>query len=158
MATPTLGTFLRRLKQAMSAETLAGCSDRDLIERFRAGRDEAAFHAILERHGPMVFQVCRRALASPSDVEDAFQATCLILARKGHAIRKHTALGSWLHGVAHRSALKLRTQSDRRRRRETASANGEAVQVTDDTTWGELRGILDEEMQRLPETVRAPLV
>ncbi len=107
MATATLGTFLQRLKQSMSAESLASCSDVDLIERFRATRDDAAFRAILDRHGPMVFRVCRRQLTSNSDIEDAFQATFLILVRRGHTIRRHAALGSWLHGVAHRTALKL---------------------------------------------------
>jgi RNA polymerase sigma factor (sigma-70 family) len=142
----------------MSAETLAACSDRELVEQFRANRDEAAFQAILDRHGPMVFQVCRRALSSTADVEDAFQATFLILVRRGHTIRKNASLGSWLHGVARRTAIKLRTQSDRRVRREARSANGKPAHVTDDTKWGDLRGILDEELARLPETVRAPLV
>ena len=158
MATPTLGAFLQRLKHAMSAETLASCSDQQLVEQFRSGRDEATFRAILERHGPMVFHVCRRVLSSAADVEDAFQATFLILIRRGHTVRRHSSLASWLHGVAWRTALKLRAQSDRRRRREAKSASTEAAAVTDDTTWGELRGILDEELQRLPETLRAPLL
>ncbi|HKA08345.1 MAG TPA: RNA polymerase sigma factor [Gemmataceae bacterium] len=158
MATPTLGTFLRRLKQAMSAEALASCSDQELVEQFRSGRGDAVFRAILERHGPMVLQVCRRVLSSPTDVEDAFQATFLILIRRGHTVRRHSSLASWLHGVAWRSALKLRTQSDRRRRREARTAEASPTAVTDDTTWGELRGILDEELRRLPETFRAPLV
>src|SRR5262245_5498932 len=158
MATPTLGTFLRRLKQAMGAEALASCSDRELVEQFRSGRGDAVFRAILERHGPMVLQVCRRVLGSPTDVEDAFQATFLILIRRGHTVRRHSSLASWLHGVAWRSALKLRTQSDRRRRREMRSSEAGPTAVTDDTTWGELRGILDEELRRLPDTLRAPLV
>jgi RNA polymerase sigma factor (sigma-70 family) len=158
MATPTLGTFLRSLKQAMGAEALASCSDRELVEQFRSARGDAVFRAILERHGPMVLQVCRRVLSSPTDVEDAFQATFLILIRRGHTVRRHSSLASWLHGVAWRSALKLRTQSDRRRRREARTAESTPTAVTDDTTWGELRGILDEELQRLPETFRAPLV
>src|SRR5262245_33422080 len=158
MATPSLGTFLRQLKRTMSAETLAGSSDVELVERFRRSRDDAVFQVILDRHGPMVFQVCRRALSSQADIEDAFQATFLTLIRRGHTIRRHASLGSWLHGVAHRTALKLRTQSDRRKRREKRTAkNGSAV-TTDDLTWRELRGILDEELQRLPESSRAPLV
>src|SRR5262245_28158646 len=158
MAAATLGKFLRGLKQAMAAEALAGCSDRELVERFRSGRDEAAFRAVLERHGPMVYQVCRRALTSPADVEDAFQATFLVLVRRGHTIRKHASLASWLHGVARRTALKLRTQADRRKHREARTARPVAAGLADDTTWGELRGLLDEELQRLPEGCRMALV
>lgn len=158
MGATTLGTFLRGLKQAMASEALAGCSDRELVERFRSGRDDAAFRAVLERHGPMVYQVCRRALNSPADVEDAFQATFLVLVRRGHTIRKHASLANWLHGVARRTALKLRTQTDRRKRREASSARPETTGLADDTPWGELRGLLDEELGRLPAACRSALV
>src|SRR5688500_12316502 len=158
MPATTLRTFLSRLKQAMAAEALAGCSDRELVERFRAGRDDAAFRAVLDRHGPMVYQVCRRLLNSPADVEDAFQATFLVLVRRGHTIRKQASLAGWLHGVARRTALKLRTQAQRRLRRETRSARPVEARLNDHTTWGELRGILDEELERLPEVGRAALV
>jgi RNA polymerase sigma factor (sigma-70 family) len=158
MATPTLGTFLHRLKTAMATETLASRSDQELIEEFRAGRDEVIFRAIMERHGQMVFHVCRRVLASTTDVEDAFQSTFLTLIRRGHTVRRHASLASWLHGVAWRTALKLRTQSDRRRRREGKSAESKPTVVSDNTSWGELRRILDEELTHLPETVRTPLV
>lgn len=158
MATPTLGVYLRRLKHAMAAEALGACSDRELIERFRASRDDEAFRAIIERHGPMVFQVCRRILASDIDVEDAFQTTFLVMVRKGHSIRKSASLGSWLHGVARRTALKLRIQSSRRRNREEKVARQSLTGISEDTTWSELRGVLDEELQKLPERCRAPLV
>jgi RNA polymerase sigma factor (sigma-70 family) len=158
MAGPTLGTYLHRLKQAMAAEALADCSDRELVERLRSGRDDGAFRAVLDRHGPMVYQVCGRVLSSQADVEDAFQATFLVLFRRGHAIRRQASLASWLHGVARRTALKLRTQSDRRRRREVRTRHADRVRLTDDTTWSELRDILDEELRRLPDACRAPLV
>src|SRR6187397_92245 len=106
MAATTLGAFLQRLKQAMSAETLAACSDQELVERFRSNRDDVVFRVILDRHGPMVLQVCRRVLSSAADVEDAFQATFLILIRRGHSVRRHSSLASWLHGVAWRTAMK----------------------------------------------------
>jgi len=158
MATPSLGTYLRRLKLAMAAEALADCPDRELLDRLRSDHDDGAFRAIVERHGPMVYQVCRRVLSSRPDVEDAFQATFLVLVRRGHTIRRRASLASWLHGVAHRTALKLRTQSGRRRRREERAARGNATALRNDTTWGELRGILDEELGGLPDTCRAPLV
>jgi RNA polymerase sigma factor (sigma-70 family) len=158
MGTPTVGTFLRRLRQAMAAEALIDTPDRDLIERFRADRDEAAFRALVERHGPMVFQVCRRSLACHADVEDAFQATFLVLVRRGHAIRRQASVASWLHGVAHRTALKLRTEAARRRRREDRAAAGRSTAMTDETPWGELRGVLDDELARLPAGCRSALV
>jgi RNA polymerase sigma factor (sigma-70 family) len=158
MGTPTVGTFLRRLRQAMAAEALVETPDRELVERFRADRDEAAFRALVDRHGPMVFQVCRRSLASHADVEDAFQATFLVLVRRGHTIRRQASVASWLHGVAHRTALKLRTEGARRRRREERFARPDPVGVSDDTPWGELRGVLDEELGRLPDACRAALV
>lgn len=70
MGTPTVGTFLRRLRQAMAAEALVGTSDRELVERFRADRDEAAFRALVERHGPMVFQVCNNKVRSRLELND----------------------------------------------------------------------------------------
>jgi RNA polymerase sigma factor (sigma-70 family) len=158
MATPSLGTYLHRLKLAMAAEALADCSDRELVDRLRSDQDDGAFRAILERHGPMVYQVCRRVLSSQADVEDAFQATFLVLVRRGHTIRRRASLASWLHGVAHRTAIKLRTQAGRRRRREEKVARGDAAVLRDDTTWGELRAILDEELGALPDACRAPLV
>ena len=158
MSAPTLGTYLRRLRQAMAADALSSCPDRDLIERVRVGQDEAAFRAVLDRHGAMVYQVCRRLLSSDTDVEDAFQATFLVLVRRGHAIRRQSSLASWLHGVARNTALKVRTQANRRRRREVAVARTAPNCLTDETTWGELRGVLDEELGRLPESCRAALV
>jgi RNA polymerase sigma factor (sigma-70 family) len=161
MATPTatLGAFLRRLKQAMTAEALAPLPDRGLVEKFLATRDEAAFQAIIHRHGPMVFRVCRRVLHQEQDVEDAFQATFLVLAREARTIRKQASLASWLHGVAYRAALKARAGAVRRREC-PAEAEGPARQAAlpDDVSWKEILALLDEELARLPDKLRAPLV
>jgi RNA polymerase sigma factor (sigma-70 family) len=155
----TLGGFLRRLKKAMAAESLAVLSERELVERFLSGHDEAAFQAILSRHGPMVFRVCRRVLSQEQDVEDAFQATFLVLAREAHKIRKQGSLASWLHGVAYRAALKARAGAARRRTCE-ARIKGPppAAALPDEVSWKELRSLLDEELTRLPAKLRAPLV
>lgn len=83
-------------------------ADQDLLNRFARTRDEEAFAALVERHGPMVLGVCRRVLQDECDAEDAFQATFLVLARKANGIRKREAVGSWLYGVAYRVANKLR--------------------------------------------------
>ena len=93
MATATLGGFLQHLRKVMAAETLASLSDRELVERYLASHEEAAFQALLHRHGPMVLRVCRRALSDEQDVEDAFQATFLVLARETRAIRKRDRTG-----------------------------------------------------------------
>src|SRR5437762_14124351 len=115
MVTATLGSFLQRLKQASAADSLAPLSDRELVGRFLTARDETAFQAILQRHGPMVFRVCRRVLAGEQDAEDAFQATFLVLARQAGTIRKRASLASWLHGVAFRIACDARDGAARRR-------------------------------------------
>jgi RNA polymerase sigma factor (sigma-70 family) len=143
----------------MAAEALATVPDRELVEKFLTSHDEIAFQAMLQRHGPMVFRVCRRALAREQDVEDAFQATFLILAREARTIRKQEALASWLHGVAYRAALKARTRAARRREStvQREEADRQAT-LPDEVSWKELRAILDEELERLPERLRAPLV
>jgi RNA polymerase sigma factor (sigma-70 family) len=159
MAPATLGGFLQRLRKAMAADSLASHSDRELIERFLADHEEPAFHALLRRHGPMVFRVCRRALSNEQDVEDAFQATFLVLAREARAIRKREALASWLHGVAYRVALDARKAHTRRRKHEAlAAVSGDSVPLADEVGWKELRRVLDEELLKLPEPQRAPLV
>jgi len=141
----------------MAAEMLADHSDRQLVERALAGRDDAAFQAIVHRHGPMVYRVCWRVLQHPQDTEDAFQATFLILAQKLHTVRKHASLASWLHGVAHRSALKPKAQSAARRCREHRASLPDAL-PPDDVTWRELRLALDVELAQLPDKWRLPLI
>src|SRR5262245_54502335 len=103
MATNRLQTVLNHLRPAVGAP-----SDGHLLARFVAGRDEAAFAALLRRHGPMVLGVCRRVLQHTQDAEDAFQATFLLLARKAGSVVRREAVGSWLYRVAYRAALEAR--------------------------------------------------
>src|SRR5262249_48748924 len=156
MATASMSTFLRRLTRGMTAETLRDQSDRQLVERLLAGRDEAVFEAIVRRHGPMVYRVCWRVLQQEQDAEDAFQATFLILAQQVRTVRRPASLASWLHGIARRGALKARAQSATRRHQErkwpTANLPPEEV------PWRELRAVLDAELERLPEKWRLPLI
>ena len=159
MATATLGGFLKHLRKAMAAETLASLPDRELVERFVASHDEASFQALLQRHGPMVLRVCRRALSDEQDAEDVFQATFLVLAREARAIRKQGSLANWLHGVAHRLALNAQKAGVRRRKHEArATACADSPPLTDEVVWKELRRVLDEELVKLPGQKRAPLV
>jgi RNA polymerase sigma factor (sigma-70 family) len=159
MPMATLPGFLQRLKQMMAAEALASYSDHELLHGFLTTRDEAAFRALLSRHGPMVFRVCRAILPSDQDAEDTFQASFLVLARKAGVIRKRASLASWLHGVAYRIALEARAGAARRRKHEAQAGKAiRPVAFPDETTWKELRSLLDEQLHRLPERLRAPLV
>jgi RNA polymerase sigma factor (sigma-70 family) len=157
MATANLSDFLRRLTRGMAAETLGDQSDRQLVERALAGRDQAACQAIVQRHGAMVYRVCLRVLQHPQDAEDAFQATFLVLAQKLRTVRNRASLASWLHGVAHRVALKARAQAAARRRHEHQASLPDTL-PPDDITWGELRSALDAELGQLPDKWRLPLI
>jgi RNA polymerase sigma factor (sigma-70 family) len=133
-------------------------SDRDLLRRFTARGDETAFTALVERHGPLVLSVCRSVLRQEQDAEDAFQATFLALARRAAAIRDGAALPAWLHGVAYRVARKAQGRSARRHECERRVQRPAPADERDDLTWRELRAALHEEVQRLPEKYRLPLL
>src|SRR5690349_18999744 len=96
-------------------------TDRELLERFAARRDEAAFEILIRRHGPMVLGVCRQVLKNANDADDAFQATFLVLVRKAKTIRVENSLSPWLYGVAYRVAARARAASVRRRGLESRS-------------------------------------
>jgi RNA polymerase sigma factor (sigma-70 family) len=155
MANSTLGLFLYELRRAAAGRP---SSDGQLLERFAMDRDEVAFETLLQRHGPMVWNVCHRMLTDPNDVEDAFQATFLVLVRKAQAIAKRESIGSWLHGVAHRVALDARLQAKHRRERERKAAPPACAQPDTELLWNDLRHVLDEELEHLPEKYRSPLV
>src|SRR5262249_38278078 len=120
-------------------------TDGQLLEHFACRRDEAAFEALLERHGRMVWNVCWRVLANSSDAADAFQATFLVLVRKAGSIAKRDSVASWLYGVAHRVALDARAGAARRRAHERLRAAPATPEVGPDAGWAEGRQILDEE-------------
>src|SRR5262245_53246309 len=112
MASARRGTTLLRLVEQHAG---AEWTDRQLLERFAAARDEAAFAALVRRHGPLVLGVCRRVLRQTQDAEDAFQATFLVLARKAAAVAWRDSVRNWLYDVAYRLALKARTTHAHRR-------------------------------------------
>jgi RNA polymerase sigma factor (sigma-70 family) len=151
----TLAQFLRTVSDGRAAADL---TDGQLLERFRDRRDEAAFAELLHRHGPLVLGVCHRLLHNPHDTEDAFQATFLILVRQAHAIVKLGSVASWLHGVAHRVAVRLKGANARRRQRERRAARPPAPDLLQEVVWCDLRAMLDEEVLRLPARCRDPFV
>jgi C-terminal peptidase prc len=132
--------------------------DHELIERFVIRREEAAFEALLRRHGPLVLGVCQRLLSDRHDVEDAFQATFLVLVRRAGSIRKLESVSAWLYGVAYRIARKTRNQTARRRRCEARARQCSAASRLDEITGRELYAVLDEELTRLPADFRAALI
>jgi RNA polymerase sigma factor (sigma-70 family) len=157
VAHESLGRLIRHIRTLGDA-TSTDQSDAQLLERFAARRDEGAFTALLERHGPMVFGVCGRLLRHEQDAEDAFQATFLVLARKAGSRGWRVSVGPWLYAVAQRVALKARTLSVRRRARHTELVDDVAAAPAGEPPWHDLRPILDEEINRLPEKYRTPLV
>jgi RNA polymerase sigma factor (sigma-70 family) len=157
MASRNLGTVLGHFDQLFGPGTLAGLSERQLLERFITVRDPEAFEAIVRRHGPMVLGVCRRWLADPHDADDAFQATFLILVRKAESLRNRDVLASWLYGIANRVARRARQQAVSRHRREAAAAlrHEEVVSSMTPTQFGPE---LHQEIDRLPGNYRNAIV
>src|SRR5262249_14259999 len=131
--------------------------DRQLLDQFAARGDEAAFAALVARHGPMVLRVCRRVLRHEQDAEDAFQATFLVLARHTGSIRKREALAEWVHGVADRTAMRAKRSAARRRNRE-ARLRAVPPRAAPGPTWDEVQAALDEELRCLPEAFRQAFV
>src|SRR5438876_9947232 len=114
---PVMNAVLRHLRKAVLSDC-SGLPDALLLEAFVARREEAAFAALLRRHGPMVLGVCRRVLRNPHDAEDAFQATFLVLVRRAGSVVPRERVGNFLYGVAYQTALKAKTAASKRRARE----------------------------------------
>ncbi len=156
MTSASLERLVGRLRFEAEARQPDGLTDADLLERFRLGGDAAAFEAIVRRYGAGVLGACRKVLGSEADADDAFQATFLALLRSARTIRRGQALGGWLYGVAHRVALKALAGAARRQRAERN--RGPAGEECPDLSWREACGILHEELDRLPDTYRLPLL
>ncbi len=115
MATSQMSRVMQHLRRAMLRHDGANLTDGQLLECFVSRGDEAAFAAIVRRHGPMVMGVCRRVLRHRHDAEDAFQAAFLVLVRKAASIQSRELLANWLYGVAYNTARKARTAAARQR-------------------------------------------
>jgi RNA polymerase sigma factor (sigma-70 family) len=154
--------ILREIRALFGEGTHAGLTDGELLERFvdRDGETaQFAFATLMERHGPMVFRVCRRLLADADETQDAFQATFLILVRKAGSLRDRGSVSPWLFGVACRVAAKSRTAAARRAHHERQYGERlEARGSTEDHERTDLEGLLHEEVRRLPDRYRIPIV
>src|SRR5262245_60051395 len=163
----------RQIEALFNGDTVAGLSDRQLLERFTARRDaagEAAFAALVSRHGPMVLHVCRHLLGDRHHAEDAFQATFLVLARKARSIRDSDLMSHWLYGVALRTSRKAKARLARQRKREEdgpmsgpgpaagTPAEPAAPPADQPAMDREQAEALHDEVDRLPRTFRLPIV
>lgn len=152
-----IGVLARARRPEPTTTAPMESSDAELLHRFARARDHAAFAALVRRHGPMVFGVCRRVLRDPNDAEEAFQVTFLVLVRKAGGLRQPDRLANWLYGVANRVARKARVSAARRGRHEQVAAGPDGY-VPSEAGDADFRAVLDEEMVALPDKYRAPLV
>jgi RNA polymerase sigma factor (sigma-70 family) len=157
MVRAPVGAILQYLRK-LTASAADGETDRHLVRRFAAARDEAAFAAILRRHGGMVLGVCRRALGDAHEAEDAFQATFLVFVSKAGSLRRPELLGNWLYGVAQRVAAKARVGAARRRIGQVPLVDAPASESDLTPEKLELRREVNEAIGRLPDKYRAPVV
>jgi RNA polymerase sigma factor (sigma-70 family) len=153
---------LRRVIQSLRRSALshqgADLTDGQLLENYVRSGEEAAFAALVNRHGPMVWGVCRRVLGSHQDAEDAFQATFLVLVRRAASVSPREMVANWLHGVAHRTALKARATTARRQAREKQVPVLPEPAAQQQDPWNDLQPLLDQELSRLPAKYRAVLL
>jgi RNA polymerase sigma factor (sigma-70 family) len=157
MARAALNPIVRNLRKAVAAQRFDALPDGELLECFRTTTDPATFEAIVRRYGERVLAACHKVLTEPADVEDAFQATFLVLLRDAPCIRKGYSLGGFLYGVAHRIALQARARAARRARAE-GRKTPRTEEAAPDLSWREACGILHEELDRLPDSYRLPLL
>ena len=155
MTRVSLQPLIRRLLRTVGGD--GDLSDRQLLERFVNLKDEAAFETIVWRYGRMILGTCRRILHDHHDAEDAFQATFLVLFHKAASINRRDSLSSWLFKVAYRVALKARDRLGPRPG-QAELVEPAAPEASCDLVWRDMRPILDEQLNRLPEKYRAPLV
>jgi RNA polymerase sigma factor (sigma-70 family) len=162
MARGQIASVVRHIRKLIGLQDGQPLSDGELLTRFVEDRDETAFEVLVQRYGSMVNGVCRRILSDSNDADDAFQATFLVLVRRAASLDSRSPLGNWLYGVAYRVALKARANAARRRERERQSIIMSENQTENgpsaDVDMREVRTVLDEEIQQLPEKFRAPLV
>lgn len=154
----TSHTVIAYLRSLVSSQDGAESNDRELLRRFAQTRDGDAFAVLMRRHGPMVLSLARRISGEEQLAEDVFQAVFLLLARKAHTIRRPESLSCWLHGVVQRLAVEGQRERRRRHQREAQIQPSPPPSPLDELTVREFLSVLDEELNKLPEKHRAPLI
>src|SRR5947209_13941159 len=155
MATGQMSEVIRHLRKTGLLRDRADRTDGQLLEDYLASREEGALAALVRRHAPLVWGVCRRVLPDPHDAEDAFQATFLVLLRRAASIASRDRLANWLYGVARRTALKARAATAKRKGRERQAAELPEPAAPSEDRGDDPRPVLDRELSRLPEKYRA---
>ncbi len=158
MANGPVQEVMRQIRQTAARPTFDSQTDEELLAHFLSRREEEAFALLVRRHGPMVLGLCLRLLRHRQDAEDAFQATFVMLVRKGHTIRRNGAMASWLYRVAFRIALRQKSKTDRYK---CVDVLGDIPVEADPVAaagWRELRPVLDQEVRRLPVKYRTPMI
>jgi RNA polymerase sigma factor (sigma-70 family) len=158
VAIPRQTTILQHLRRTILRKDPGDLADALLLECWLADGDDAAFEALVRRHGAMVLGVCRRVLGDAHEAEDAFQATFLVFVRKAASIVPRAQVGNWLHGVAYKAALRSRSAIARRRVVEKRVAEMISTTEEPDQLWQQLQPLLDKELQALPDNYRLPIV
>jgi RNA polymerase sigma factor (sigma-70 family) len=158
MANQSVSVVRRARRIEAPTQAAPEVPDRELLDRFVRERDEAAFAALVKRHGAMVLGVCRRVLHNRHDAEDACQAAFLVLARKAATIRKQASLASWMYGVAYHVAKNLKRNLARQNARHAALEEMRQAAVAGETRWHDVQQALDEELSQLAQRYRIPLV
>jgi RNA polymerase sigma factor (sigma-70 family) len=158
MTTGQAHPVLRHLRKLVASPGLDALTDGQLLERFVAAQEEAAFAALVRRHGPLVLGVCRRLLRGRADAEDAFQATFIVLFRRARSLDRRGSLAGWLYTVAYHVALRARAAAVRRRLQERRVAEMPQTECHAEAVWRDLQPVLDDELNRLPEKYRAPVL
>lgn len=158
MAASHSPTFYQYLRRTVLLPDGAGLSDGQLLECFLTRRDDAAFAALVHRHGPMVWGVCRRILHNHHDAEDAFQATFLVLVRKAASVQPRDKVANWLYGVAYQTSHRARVSTAKRQKREQLVASPPESAAVERDLGPNLRGLLDQELRRLPDKYRTPII
>src|SRR5262245_49382034 len=158
MASAKLIPVVHRLRRSVEAAEDRHTTDRQLLRRYAANGDEGAFTTLVRRHGPRVLGACRQVLSDAADVDDAFQATFLVLLQKAGSVRWRDDLGGWLYAVAHRVAVRARTKSQSRRRHEGRASASPRESPPPDLSWRDACALLHAELDRLPDKFRLPLL
>src|SRR5258707_147713 len=158
MPTCHMSEVIQHLRKTLLLRDGAALTDGQLLEGYISRRDEAALPALVRRHGPMVWGVCRRVLANHHDAEDAFQATFLVFVRRAASLSSRELVANWLYGVAHQTALKARASAAKRGGREKQVTDMPEPVVIDSSREWDLQGLLDGELSRLPARYRGVIV